>query len=61
MNKDELREKAEQLKGRAKEALGAGAKQAEGFIERMKDKLGKGKREEPRQDRPASREEDDDE
>ena len=30
--KDELKEKAEQLKGRAKEALGEGAKQAEGFI-----------------------------
>lgn len=61
MNKDELKGKAEQLKDRAKEALGEGAKHAESFIERMKEKLGKGKRGESRADPSVSREEDDDE
>jgi uncharacterized protein YjbJ (UPF0337 family) len=65
MNKDELKGKAEQLKDRAKEAIGEGAKQAGSFIERVKgtvrDKLGKGKREGSSEDRSASREEEDDE
>jgi uncharacterized protein YjbJ (UPF0337 family) len=75
MNKDELKGKAENLKGRVKEAFGAlsgdKAKEGEGFIERVKgavrEKFGKAKGEVSSGDRPASREdrsvsrEDDDE
>ena len=62
MNKDELKGKAENLKGRVKDALGSltgdKRKQAEGFIDRVRGtvrgKFGKAKRE-------VSREYDDDE
>ena len=53
MNKDELKGKFENLKGRVKEAAGSltgdKAKEGEGFIDRVKgearEKLGKGKEE----------------
>jgi uncharacterized protein YjbJ (UPF0337 family) len=53
MNKDELKGKGENLKGRAKQAFGSltgdKSKEAEGLFERVRgavrDKLGKGKRE----------------
>jgi uncharacterized protein YjbJ (UPF0337 family) len=61
MNKDELKGKAENLKGRVKDALGSltgdKRKQAEGFVDRargaVRGKFGKAKRE-------VSREYDDD-
>ena len=37
MNKDELKEKADHLKERVKEAFGDNKKKAEGFIERMRE------------------------
>jgi uncharacterized protein YjbJ (UPF0337 family) len=73
MNNDELKGKGENLKGRAKEAVGAlsGDKrlQGEGLFDRLRgavrEKLGKGKdeasREVSRHERDVSRAEDDDE
>jgi uncharacterized protein YjbJ (UPF0337 family) len=66
MNKDELKGKAENLKGRAKEALGSltgnKERQGEGFIERVKgtvrEKFGKAKREASSAASSASREAD---
>jgi uncharacterized protein YjbJ (UPF0337 family) len=66
MNKDELKGKAENLKGRAKQAFGAAtgdkSKEGEGLIDRVRgavrEKFGKAKRE---ASRDVSREEDDDE
>ena len=37
MNKDELKEKADHLKERVKEAFGDNMKKAEGFIDRMRE------------------------
>ena len=39
MNKDELKEKADHLKERVKEAFGDNKKKAEGFIERMRESV----------------------
>ena len=57
MNKDELKEKAEHLKERVKEAFGDNKKKAEGFIDRMRetvrpktDKTDAGKRAVPADD-----------
>jgi uncharacterized protein YjbJ (UPF0337 family) len=66
MNKDELKGKAEHLKGRAKEAFGIltgdKRKEGEGLFDRVRgavrEKFGKAKRQ---VDRSVSREEDDDE
>ena len=66
MNKDELKGKAENFKGRVKDAAGSlfgdKRKQAEGVFDRMRgavrDKLGKAK---GQVSRDVSREEDDDE
>jgi uncharacterized protein YjbJ (UPF0337 family) len=68
MNKDELKGKGENLKGRVKEAYGSlsgdKGKQAEGLIERMRgavrEKFGKGK-EEVSRSTPVEPEEDLDE
>ena len=57
MNKDELKEKADHLKERVKEAFGDNMKKAEGFIDRMRetlrqktDKAGAAKRDVPDDD-----------
>lgn len=39
MNKDELKEKADHLKERVKEAFGDNKKKAEGFIERVRESV----------------------
>jgi hypothetical protein len=57
MNKDELKEKADHLKERVKEAFGDNKKKAEGFIERMRESV----REKTDKTGAAKREDDEDE
>lgn len=52
MNKDELKEKGEHLKERAKEGVGDAKKKADGFMDKMREKSDQPKQDIPKRDVP---------